>query len=522
MVEGTGTMDPAPAERGARVVWVLAAMTFLLEWLPGVAGPYGTFIDELYYLACAARPDWGYVDHPPLSIWLLGVVRALLGSGLWALRLVPALAAAVMVLLTGRLARGFGAGAFGQGLAALATALAPVPLIMAGFYSMNALELVLWTGLFCVVADLLRRDEPRRWLVVGLLIGVALQNKHTAVLVGAAIALGLVLSPTRRHLATRWPWLGAVVALVLIAPNLLWQAANDWPSLEFYRNADLYKNVPTPPLEALLQQVLFYNPGATPLWMGALWFFLRSARGRPYRLLGWAGASLVAAMVLSGKSRPDRIAALYPLLYAGGAAWIDGLARPTGRAWLRPASVALVALLGLPFLPVAVPILGPETTARYASALRVVPQIEAGAGKVTQLPQWFADRFGWEAFVADVEKAAEALGAEERTQAVILVPSYGHLGALELLGSPDLPPAISTHNTCYLWGRDLLADRDVQGGLVVGWSAADLEPYYELVEPLGVHRCTHCMPWRSELSIHLVWGPRVPLAERWPELRHFE
>jgi len=511
-----------PTDRLSRIVPVLAAGLFLLEWIPSFFGPYGYFIDELYYLACAARPALGYVDHPPLSVLILGVLRRALGDSLPALRLAPALCGAATVVLTAALARRLGAGGFGQVLSAVAVVFAPIPLIMFGLYSMNGFEILLWTAAFYVVAVLLDKDEPRGWLGFGLLAGVGLLNKHTTVLLGAAVGIGILLGPARKHLATRWPWLGVGIAALILAPNLVWQYAHGWPSLEFYRNADLYKNVPTPPLEVLVQQILFYNPGAFPIWFAGLLFFLTSRRGRPYRAIGWACASLLVMMAVSQKSRPDRIAAMYPALFAGGAAWIEAWIGRYRLGWARPASVALVVVVGLVFLPLAVPLLPPQVTARYAAATGVVPQIERGEGKVSQLPQWLADRFGWREFVADVESAARSLTPEQRARAVIVVPSYGHAGALELFGGPELPPVLSPHNTYYLWGAAVLAERAVEGGIAVGSSPDELGRIYTRVEPVGVHRCNYCMPWRAELPIYLVWGAREPLAEVWPRIKHYE
>ncbi len=305
-------------------------------------------------------------------------------------------------------------------------------------------------------------------------------------------------------------------------PNLWWQHANDWPSLEFYRNADLYKNVPTPPLEVVVQQILFNNPGAFPLWLAGFVFFLRSQRGRPYRAIGWACAALLFMMIASQKSRPDRIAAMYPVLFAGGAVWIEAIARRQRFGWARPASLVLIVGGGLVFLPLAVPLLPPDTKARYAVATGLVPQIERGEGKASQLPQWLADRFGWREFVADIETATQRLTPEERRRAVIVVPSYGHAGALELFGGPDLPPVLSPQNTYYLWGRSLLAHRIAEGGLAVGSDPDELRRIYTQVERIGVHRCTYCMPWRAELPIYRVWGAKAPLAEVWPRLKHYE
>jgi hypothetical protein len=155
-------------------------------------------------------------------------------------------------------------------------------------------------------------------------------------------------------------------------------------------------------------------------------------------------------------------------------------------------------------------------------AAGVVPQIERGEGKATALPQWLADRFGWEEFVTDVEVAARELTPEQRASAVIVAPSYGHAGALELFGSSDLPPILATQNTYWLWGFDVLAEHDPQGGLAITWEPEPLRDIYDRVELVGEHRCEYCMPWRSELPIYRVWGSRVPLADIWPQLKHFE
>lgn len=162
------------ASRGAKLVLALAGGLFLLEWLPSFSDSYGYFIDEFYYLACAARPAWGYVDHPPLSPIVLRLWREVLGASLPAIRLLPALLGSVTVVLTGALARRLGAGPFGQVLASLATMLAPIPLIVFGIYSVNCFEIVLWTAMLYVLVVLLQADEPRWWLLFGLLAGLGL------------------------------------------------------------------------------------------------------------------------------------------------------------------------------------------------------------------------------------------------------------------------------------------------------------------------------------------------------------
>lgn len=191
--------------------------------------------------------------------------RALLGDGLFALRLPVALAGALLALGVGLLARRLGASRVGQGLACGALLSAPLFQIMFGFFSMNAFEIVLWGALLWIAIEVELKDAPRMWLLFGGLAGLALLNKHTVVTLAVALGAGLVASPARRHLSGRWLWLGALLAALLVLPNLLWQVEHGWPSLEFYRNAALQKQVRLPPLQVLLTQLVFVNPGTLPI-----------------------------------------------------------------------------------------------------------------------------------------------------------------------------------------------------------------------------------------------------------------
>ncbi len=112
------TLTRAPAA-------IVAAVFFVVVWGFGIAGEYGWFTDELYFVACSRRPALGYVDHPPLATLVLAGVRALTGDTLWVIRIVPALAGAVAVWLSGRLARRLGGTWFAELFAAFLVAPRP-------------------------------------------------------------------------------------------------------------------------------------------------------------------------------------------------------------------------------------------------------------------------------------------------------------------------------------------------------------------------------------------------------------
>jgi len=505
-----------------RVNLLLAALgsaAFAIHWVPNLIDGYGYFIDELYYIACSGRLAWGYVDHPPLSIFILAANRLLLGDSLWALRFLPALSAALSVVITGLMARRMGGGPFAQGLAATALMLAPVPLVMFGFYSMNAFEILLWVSACYVLVEIARTGNERLWLAFGLIAGLGLLNKHTFILLGGGLAVGVVLTNMRRHLASRWLWLGAALAAAMILPNIVWQIHNGWPSIEFYRNADALKNVPTPPLDVLLEQTLLMNPLAAPVWIAGIFFCLRSERGRKYRFLGLVFLSLLALAMIGQKSRPDRLVGIYPVMFAAGAVLWESFALRPGWRWIRWALLTLLVLVGLLMAPIGVPLLPPGQLASYAAATGIVPQIEAGEGKVSALPQWFADRFGWEELVDQVAAASDTLTPDERRKALILAPSYGHAGALELLGKNlDLPPVVSPQNSYYLWGP---RKGEMEVLISIGYGDA-LPEYFEDVRQVGLYRCGYCMRWRDNTAIWVARGPKVPFHTVWPKLKNFQ
>jgi hypothetical protein len=263
------------------------------------------------------------------------------------------------------------------------------------------------------------------------------------------------------------------------------------------------------------------NPGAVPVWIAGLVFFLATQRGQTLRHLGLIYLLLLILMMVGQKSRPDRIAAAYTVLLAGGGTLLGGLCcREHGR-WLRWTLPAMLILAGAALAPLGLPLLPPEVTARYAAKLGVVPQIEKGEGKRPQLPQWIADRLGWERFVDDVEAVVKEIDPARRNRAIILVPSYGQAGAIELLGrGRGLPPVYATQNSYFHWGPP----RDpVDVAVITGpFSAATVNRFYEDVELARVHDCDWCMPWRDELPIWIARGQKVSFREVWPMLKHYE
>jgi len=103
---------------------------------------------------------------------------------------------------------------------------------------------------------------------------------------------------------------------------------------------------------------------------------------------------------------------------------------------------------------------------------------------------------------------------------IILVPTYGHAGAIELFGrGRGLPPVYAAQNTYYLWGPP---EDPVEVAVVVGYGEESLLQMFETVEVVGMHDCEWCMPWRDETPVLVARGQKVLFRDAWPAFKHYE
>jgi MFS family permease len=496
--------------------WV--ALGVLAVQLPAVlSGGFGMFRDEFYYIACSDHLAWGYVDHPPLSILFLRLLRLAFGDSLITLRLVPALAVAALAWLSARLARELGGSHFAQFLAALACGVAPVYLAVGSFYSMNIFEPLCWMGCAWLLLRMIDSGRRELWLPFGVLAGLALLNKHSMLFFGAALVAGLLLTRERRLLAGKWPWIGGAIALWFLLPNLVWLFRHDWATLEFMRNAQQWKNMPMSPLEFLSAQVLLQHPLTLPLWLAGLAALLFHPRLKKYRGFAFAFV-LLFILFVAQRGKPYYLSPFFPLLLAAGAVLGDRLARSRLGRGARAAYAALLLVGGLVMLPMWVPLLPVETHIRYTRAIGLTPP-RMERTEETELHQVYADRFGWREMVAVVAGAYDSLSPEERTGVGIFTQNYGQAGAVDFYGGRyGLPKAISGHNNYWLWGP---GERSGKVLIIIGGRREDHLQAYEEVTLFAVHNNRYAMPSETGLPIWICRRPKVTLEQIWPEVKHF-
>lgn len=559
----------------AAIVLYFAGAKLLLHLL--TAGRYGIFRDELYYLACAEHLDWGYVDQPPLVALIAWFARHVFGSSLLGLRLLPAIAGAALVWMTGKVTAEMGGRRFAQALAALAVLISPMFLVFDHWLTMNAFEPLIWLGAAWCVVRAINMNGAKYWLWFGVIIGVGLETKYTVSFFAFGIVVGLLLTHHRRFLKSKWIWLGAVVALLIFLPNLLWLVKHNFPFLELMHNIrQTGRDVARAPLAFIGDQALIMNPILFPLWAGGLiWLFVgRNTRDKgehengetgkergnlpttpadrscSYRIFGWAYVVMLGTfIVLKGKNY--YLAPAYPILFAAGAIAFERLTsyvqRPTsnvqiqantGTAGVPPADrgtpfrfhgsplplflrviyCGLIIAAGAVLAPLSLPVLSPETYIRYQHALGFEPP-KAENQNTGPLPQHFADEFGWEEMAREVAKVYNSLPPEERAQTAIFANSYGQAGAIDFFGAKyGLPKAISNHQNYWYWGPRNYTGTTV---IVLGSDGEGDREHFKTVDVAG--HTYHPYSRRDEhFPILLCRSLNQNLQTLWPSIKKWD
>jgi MFS family permease len=443
------TRKQSPLTSGIAIVLYVALVRIVLYF---VAGPhYGYFRDELYYLACGEHPAWGYVDQPPLIGWTAWLLQHTIGTSLWALRLLPALAGAATIILAGLLAHELGGRRWAMFLASLAALMAPVSLALSHLFTMNAFDPLLWTAIAYLVVRIAKTGSQRLWLAVGAIIGITILNKYAIIFWIVGLIIGICLTPLRQSLRHRWFWFACIIATVIALPNFLWEVQHHFPFLELMRNVrQSGRDISLPPLPYLLAQAQMLGFVAALLVPLALLFFF-SKRGQPFRAIGWAYLIFLGAMMfLHGKMY--YVAPVYPMIFAAGAVWIESATQRKLWIWVKPTlALAMTVICGL-YAPTILPLLSVPNFLAYEHKTGIEQQkfehMQQGV-----LPQLYADMFGWEGMAQTVATYYHTLSPEEQKKTAIFANNYGDAGAIDFFGPKyGLPKSIAGHQNYWIWG----------------------------------------------------------------------
>ena len=496
----------------------LALLAFLIHVVTNLTGAYGFFRDELYYIACSDHLAWGYVDQPPFSLFLLKLSRTIFGDSLTAIRFIPSLTHAGTIVLTGLMVKEMGGKLFAVFIACLAVLVSVIHVGMSLIFSMNSIDIFIWALAVYLILRIINTQNNSLWIWLGVVLGIGLMNKISVLFLGAGIFVGFIFT-NRQWFGTRWPYLAGAIAALCFLPYILWNLNHDLAHLEFIHNASAGKYSGRSRWDFIMDQIILLNPINAPLWITgiAALFFYKPLR--PFRLLGWIFFTAFMILIVNRTSKGEYMTPGYAWLFAAAGIFVEQKFTVRSISWLKYVYPALMVIAISILLPMVLPILSVEKYVAYTKQLGIEPSSNENK-ELSELPQFYADMFGWEEKARDVAKAFQTLSKEDQAKCAIVSTNYGRCGAIDFYGKQyGLPKSIGTHNNYWMWGPREYTGEVV---LILGGTMEDHIDNFESCKQVSVSTCTYCMPYENNVNIFIGHGLKANLKDVWASEKHYD
>jgi hypothetical protein len=469
--------------------------------------------DELLYLALGRHLATGYWSNPPL-IGVIGYLSQLLpGDVLFNTRLIPALAGALLVFITGLTAKELGGTRFAQVLACVVISISL--LILRGYSMLQPVpfDILIWTLILYSLLRYVNTGKPVYIILIGIGFGIGMMNKYMVTFLAIGLGLGALITPYRRLWWNRYTGIALLIAFVIFLPNLIWQLNHGFPVMKHMQELAETQLVNVKRTNILLDQVLMFTIGSV-VWIAGLIWLLFSSHSRNYRLFAYTYlAILFMFLILHGKSY--YMAGLYPFMFAAGGVCWEKTLRPL---WLKISFAVLLLLLSLPLVPGGIPIMPAKRLAEYYSHMQ--PRQGADAllrwedGKVHSLPQDFADMLGWNELGRIVVNACDSISDKNRI--IIYGENYGQAGAVDYCGTCHrLPPAVSFSDSYLLWAPDSIDDAKNMFFYINNQIGDDVKDLFFRIDSIG----SITNPYAREFgtTVYLCRFPRKDFQSFWAQ-----
>jgi 4-amino-4-deoxy-L-arabinose transferase-like glycosyltransferase len=475
-------------------------------------GQYGFHRDELDFIMNGRQLAWGYVSYPPITPFFARLGLVLFGESLRGLRVLPAIAQGVAMVLGALMARDMGGKRSAQIITALAVFIVPMSLFGGTVVMYFAFDYLWWVLVSFFMVRLLATDDPRYWLGIGAGIGLGMLTKYTMGFFVAGLVVAVLVTPARKYLRSKWLYLGAALALLIFLPNLIWQYQHDFIALDHLSFIHA-RDVQWGRADDFLPEQLYLttNPLSLPLWIVGLSLCLFSASMKRFRALGWMFLITFALFVLN-KGRGYYTGPAYVMLLAAGVVWFEGWFERLGGKkrqagyGLLWTTVFIGSLIGIILMKPIAPINSPLW--------------DFATGITDDL---FTEMVGWQDLTAQVADIYQSIPEAEKPHTVILAGNYGEAGALDLYGPQyNLPRIISGANS--LWYRGY-GQPDPETVIAVGFESAYANHFFKSCQYSGT--VTNVYNVKNEETTHhtglyICRQPRHPWSEMWPEMQWFQ
>ena len=476
---------------------------------------FGFHRDELLHLVLADHLDWGYKEVPPFIALLAKISNFSFGDSVFAARVFPTIFSGLIILLTGLITVEFGGKKFAIAVACLSMIFSPAFAASGYLFQPVVFDQFWWVLAVWLLVKYYNSSAVKYVYFLGAAIGFGLLTKYTMGFFTLALILGIGISKQRNILLNKHIIASAILALLIILPNLIWQFQHHLPvimHMKTLRGSQLDGNKR---VDFIFQQFLI-NGIAVFLWVtGFIFLFFKLNR---FQFLAIAFVCIYTfLLVMNGKSY--YLYGAYPMLFAAGGFGLESLLKDRSDT-LRVFVITLLIIPNFLLLPIVLPVLPlNQTLAFFRFTREKLPGINFIVTwedhKLHATTQDYADMMGWNEMAAEVNQAWKSLTPEQQKHTQIYADNYGEAGAIHHFSKQyHLPDVISLNSSFTLWAPDNLGAQyiiyvDNKDGGNIKKFASYLESYRKIGE---VH---NLLAVENGTGVFLLVHPLPQLNERY-------
>jgi len=388
-----------------------------------ISPEYELHRDEYLHLDQANHLAWGYLSVPPVNSWLAWLIKILGGSVSW-VKFFPALFGALTLVVVWKVIEELQGSLYAQILASTGILLS-VLLRINMLFQPTSLEILLWTLMYYMLI-LYFNSEKVKWLYsAAVIFGIGLLNKYNIAFSVLGLIPAILLTRQRKIFLQPHLYGAALVALLIMLPNLIWQYKFDFPVVSHMKELSERQLVHVDRFGFFKSQILFFI-GSLLVIIAGFYALLFYKPFEKFRSFFWAYV-ITIALFLFFRAKDYYAVGLYPVFIAFGAVFLAHIFDNGWKKFLKPVFILIPVLLFLPLYNLAFPNKSPEYIITHPEKYKKMGLLRWEDGKDHPLPQDFADMQGWKELAQKVDKEYSLL---QSGRTLVLCDNYGQAGAI--------------------------------------------------------------------------------------------
>lgn len=507
-------MKPANDGKKNSRYWLIASIFILIHLVLHMltATNYELHRDEMLYFNMGDHLDFGYLTVPPLTGFLAFLIKLIFGYSVFGIRLIPAIFGSATLLITAKMVKDLGGGIVALIIASTTFLVLPGFLLIFSIFTPNAVEIFIWSVLIFLFFQLVKTENPKYWIWIGFVAGIAFNTKYSVVFPLAGFFVALLLFRKFKLIFSPCILAGLAIGLLLILPNIFWQYNHNWPVL--YHMQQLQKTQ--------LNNLNFFhffidqfslNSLLLVVWIFGLVMLFVKPGNRANRFMALAIVfTFILFVVMKGKAYYTM--GLLPFLIAAGGYSTGKYVQKKIVYIPAMAAITLFSLLSLPFV---LPLISIEKLNRYSTSVGEwvpAPFIRWEDGKKHPVSQVYADMTGWKELADKVATTYYALDSLDRLNCTIYCQlNYGDAGAIHFYGHlHNLPEPITFLESYVFWAPDTIPNGPF---IYVYYNSDDLQSLFNSIVETGIVQ----NPWfrESGLKVFLCSEPKTNVQDVYRE-----